>query len=113
MFSNIQFYIFAERRIVPYGLLEGVRQNALFYDDKTSGKKKNQSENTKNCFTMKSRKCPLQVESMKSSENDLTKVIENIQFRKVSSAFLLKLDEDIKNIISSKNTEQNTELQRN
>ena len=46
-------------------------------------------------------------------ENDLTKVIENIQFRKVSSAFLLKLDEDIKNIISSKNTEQNTELQRN
>ena len=39
---------------------------------------------------------------MKGFEKDLTKMIENIQFRKVSSAFLLKLDEDIKNIKSSK-----------
>ena len=39
---------------------------------------------------------------MKGFEKDLTKMIENIQFRKVSSAFLLKLDKDIKNIKSSK-----------
>ena len=51
---------------------------------------------------MKSRNCPPQVESMKGFEKDLTKMIENIQFRRVSSAFLLKLDEDIKNIKSSK-----------
>ena len=49
---------------------------------------------------MKSRKCSPQEESMKDFEKDLTKMIEGIQFRKVSSAFLLKLDEDIKNIKS-------------
>ena len=51
---------------------------------------------------MISRNYPPQVESMKGFEEDLTKMIENIQFRRVSSAFLLKLDEDIKNIKSSK-----------
>ena len=40
---------------------------------------------------------------MKGFEKDLTKMIQNIQFRKVSSAFLLKIDEDIQNIKSSKN----------
>ena len=49
---------------------------------------------------MISRNYPPQVESMKGFEKDLTKMIENIQFRRVSSAFLLKLDEDIKNIKS-------------
>ena len=39
---------------------------------------------------------------MKGFEKDLTKMIENIQFRKVSSAILLKLNEDIKDIKSSK-----------
>ena len=68
----------------------------------TSDRKKNQPENTKNCFTMKSRKCPPQAEGMKGFEKDLTKMIENIQFRKVSTAFLLKLDEQIKNTKSSK-----------
>ena len=51
---------------------------------------------------MKSRKCPLQVESMKGFEKDLTKMIKNIQFGKVSSVFLLKLDKEINNIKSSK-----------
>ena len=37
---------------------------------------------------MKSRKCPPLVESMKGFEKDVTKVIENIQFRRVSSTFL-------------------------
>ena len=84
-------------------LLKRMRWKALFYDnDNTSHRKKNQSENKNNCFTMKSRKCPSQVESMKGFEKDLTKMIENIQFRRVSSTFLLKLDEDIKNIKCSK-----------
>ena len=39
---------------------------------------------------------------MKGFEKELTKMIENIQCRKVSSAFLLKSDEDMKNILSSK-----------
>ena len=51
---------------------------------------------------MKSRKCAPQVESMKGFKKDLTKMIENIQFRRVFSTFLLKLNEDIKNIKSSK-----------
>ena len=42
------------------------------------------------------------VESIKGFEKDLRKMIENMQFRRVSSAFLLKLNEDIKNIKSSK-----------
>ena len=54
------------------------------------------------CFTMKSRKCPPQVESVKGFERDLTKMIEKIQFRKAFSAFLLKLDGEIKTIQSSK-----------
>ena len=84
-------------------LLKRMRWKALFYDNyNTSDGKKNQPENTKNYFTMKSRKCPPQVESMKGFEKDLTKIIENIQFGKVSSAFLLKLGEDIKNMKSSK-----------
>ena len=83
-------------------LLKRMRWKALFYDnDNTSHRKKNQSENKNNCFTMKSRKCPPQVENMKDFEKDLTKMIENIQFRRVSSAFLLKLDEDIKNTKST------------
>ena len=84
-------------------LLKRMRWKPLFYDnDNTSDRKKNQSEINKNSSTIKSRKCPSQVESMKCFEKDLTKMTENIQFRKVSSAFLLKLDEDIKNIKSSK-----------
>ena len=97
-------------------LLKRMRWKALFYEnDNTSDRKKNQPENTKNCFTMKSRICPPQIETMNCFENDMTKMIEDMQFRKVSSAFLFKLDEDIKNIKSSKNifTEQNTELLRN
>ena len=80
-----------------------MRWKALFYDnDNTSDRKKKQSENKNNCLTMKSRKCLLQVESMKGFEKDLAKIIENIQFRRVSSTFLLKLDEDIKSIKSSR-----------
>ena len=129
-FYNMEykFWIFYEKhpsiteRIIH---IQGYWQNrttfktwkALFYDnDNTSDRKKNQSENNRNCFTMKSRKWPPQVESMKGFEKDLTKMIENIQFRKVSSAFLLKIDEDIKNIKSSKNvfiSRQNRELLRN
>ena len=83
-------------------LLKRMRWKALFYaNNNTSDRKKNQSENKNNCFTIKSRKCPSQVENMKGFEKDLTKMIENTQFRRVSSAFLLKLDEDIKNIKST------------
>ena len=80
-----------------------MKWKALFYDnDNTGDRKKNQPENTKNYFTMKSRKFPPQIESMKGFEKDLTKMSENIQFKKASSAFLFKLIEDIKNIKSSK-----------
>ena len=51
---------------------------------------------------MKPRKYPPQVGSMKGFERDLTKMIEKIQFRKAFSAFLLKLDGEIKTIQSSK-----------
>ena len=54
-------------------LLKLMRWKALFDDNyNTSDRKKNQLENIKNCFTMKSRKCPPQVESMKGFEKDLT-----------------------------------------
>ena len=71
------------------------------------------------CFTMKSRKCPPQVENVKGFERDLTKMIEKIQFRKAFSVFLLKLDGEIKNIKSSKKmfisadkTQTSTKLKR-
>ena len=47
-------------------LLKRMRWKALFYDnDNTSHRKKNQSENKNNCFTMKSRKCPPQQKVLK------------------------------------------------
>ena len=80
-----------------------MRWKTLFYDsDITSDSQKIQSKNTKNYLAPKSKKCPPQVQSMNGSGKGLTKMIESIQFREVSSAFLLKLDKGIKSIRSSK-----------
>ena len=66
-------------------LLKHTIWKVLFYNnDNTGDRKKNQSKNIKNCFNIKSRKCQPQIESLKGFENNLTKMIENIQFRKVS-----------------------------
>ena len=65
-------------------VLKHMRCKILFYhNDNTSDRKKNQSENTTLVFAnLKSRKSAPQVESMKGFENDLTNMIQSIQFRK-------------------------------
>ena len=52
-------------------------------------------------FELKTSKCPLQIQDMKDFENDLLKLIENIQFRTASDEFSNTLIEDINKIRSS------------
>ena len=52
-------------------------------------------------FGFKSRKCPPQIDEMKPFEDDLLRMIENIQFRKVNDDFQSTLKNDIKKIKDS------------
>ena len=85
-------------------LLKRMRWKALFYDRDNTNKYNNKNNNTyvdetiDNKFKLKTRKCPPQIQDMKDFENDLLKLIENIQFRIVSDEFLNKLNEDINKI---------------
>ena len=83
-------------------LLKRMRWKAFFDRDNTNKyNNKNNTyvdETTDNRFKLKTRKCPLQIQDMKDFENNLLKLIENIQFRTVSNNFLNKLDEDINKI---------------
>ena len=52
-------------------------------------------------FKIKTRKCPPLIQDMKYFENDLLKLIENLQFRTVFDEFLNELNENINKIRSS------------
>ena len=88
-------------------LLQRMKWEAFFYDRDNTNKYSNKNNNTyvdetiDNKFTLKTRKCSPQIQDMKYFENDLLKLIENIQFRIASVEFLNKLNEDIKKIRSS------------
>ena len=87
-------------------LLKRMRWKAFFYDRDNTSKYNNKNntyidQTTDNGFKLKTRNCPLQMQDMKDFENDLLKLIENIQFRTVSGKFLNKLNEDNNKIRSS------------
>ena len=87
-------------------LLKRMRWKAFFYDRDNTSKYNNKNntyidQTTDNGFKLKTRNCPLQMQDMKDFENDLLKLIENIQFRTVSGKFLNELNEDNNKIRSS------------
>ena len=61
------------------------------------------SKNNSPHFGFKSTKTPPQVQELKPFENDMYKMIETLEFKKVHDPFLTTIQEDIKKIKSSKN----------
>ena len=49
-------------------------------------------------FGFKSRKCPPQIEELKSFEDDMLQMTENVRSRKVTDQFQTTLSKDIKKI---------------
>ena len=78
----------------------------MFYDRDNTNKYNNKNntyldETIDKKFKIKTRKCPPLIQDMKYFENDLLKLIENIQFRIVFDEFLNELNENINKIRSS------------
>ena len=78
----------------------------MFYDRDNTNKYNNKNntyldETIDKKFKIKTRKCPPLIQDMKYFENDLLKLIENIQFRTVFDEFLNELNENINKIRSS------------
>ena len=78
----------------------------MFYDRDNTNKYNNKNntyldETIDKKFKIKTRKCPPLIQDMKYFENDLLKLIENIQFRTVFDKFLNELNENINKIRSS------------
>ena len=72
-----------------------MRWKAFFF---LKGEKNDSWDDT--CFGFQSRKSPPQAEELKGFEEDLTKLVEKIRFKKVNEPFLNKLKEDIKKKVS-------------
>ena len=64
-------------------------------------------------FGLKSKKCPPQIEELKPFEDDMIKLIENIDFRRVSDPFQDNLKKDIRSIKSSNDVSVRAEKTRN
>ena len=65
-------------------------------DDEEKEPAKNKSK--ENMFGFKSRKCPPQIEELKSFEDDMLQMTENVRSRKVTDQFQTTLSKDIKKI---------------
>ena len=61
----------------------------------------NQSESSFK-YGLKRRKCPLQHKDLMEFEDDLQKMISNVQFRRVKNDYQNRLKNDIRSIQSSK-----------
>ena len=83
--------------------LKRIRWKAHFFDKHNDSNKK-KSDPIINAFRLKSRKFPLQIPEMNEFENDILRMIENIEFRRVSDEFLKKLYKDIRKINSWEKT---------
>ena len=74
-------------------LIKRMRRKALFFE--------NESESTFKCG-FKTRKCPPQHKDLMEFEDDLQKMISNVQFRTVKNNFQNRLKNDIRSTQSSK-----------
>ena len=85
-------------------LVKRMRSKALFFQ--------NESESTFK-YGFKTRKCPPQHKDAMEFEDDLQKMISNVQFRRVKNNFQNRLKNDIKSIQSSKKVYIVTDKRRN
>ena len=67
----------------------------------------------KHTYGLKSKKSPPPITQMKRFEQDLARMIENIEFRKVNDKFLTTLDNDLQKIKSSPNVYMFADKSRN
>ena len=74
-------------------LIKQIRWKALFYENETKG--------TFN-YSFKPRKCSRQHKDLITFEDDLRKIISNVEFRRVNNYFQDRLKNDIRSIQSSK-----------
>ena len=81
-------------------VIKRMRWKAFFFlkavDDEEKEPAKNKSK--ENMFGFKSRKCPPQIEELKSFEDDMLQMTENVRSRKVTDQFQTTLSKDIKKI---------------
>ncbi|KAJ8047326.1 hypothetical protein HOLleu_06301 [Holothuria leucospilota] len=80
-------------------VIKRMRWKAYFYlnDDQNE----NFNRDTKWTFRLQSKKCPPQVNELKAFEEDLIRMTENIQYRKVNNSFLSSLRSDAAKINAS------------
>ena len=71
-----------------------MRWKAFFFFCK---KKKKETESTFN-YGFKTRKCPPQYKDLMEFEDDLQKMISNVQFRRVNNDFQNRLNNDLRSI---------------
>ena len=98
-------------------VVKRMRWKAFFF---LKGKEDDQADDdvddqtrTSETFGFKTRKCPPKVEEMDKFEDDLLKMIERVQFRKVTDDFQNKLREDIDTIRKSKDVIVRADKTRN
>ena len=82
-------------------VIKRMRWKALFFLRKGEDDQDDETPRDEK-FSLKTRKCPPQIEDMKPFENDLIKMIENVQFRKVNNNFQTTMKDDIRKIKNSK-----------
>ena len=80
-------------------VIKRMRWKALYFDQNEE-----RSNSSKNCFGLKSDKCPPANKLLDNFEKDLYQLVNKIKFKKVSCDFQSKLKEDIKEISSSNKT---------
>ena len=78
-------------------VIRRMRWKAFYF---LKGEKSDSLEDTR--FGFKSRRSPPQVEELRGFEEDLTKMVEGIRFRKVKEPFQNRLKEDIKELSARK-----------
>ncbi len=82
-------------------VIKRMRWKAFFFTNKKESMDSNDATTIDDKFGFKSRKCPPQIEEMKSFENDLLRMVENIQTRSANDPFQQKLKEDVQKVKSS------------
>lgn len=81
-------------------VLKRMRWRAFFFLREGKGGESDDLEDARN-FGFNSRKCPPQIEELKPFEDDMVRLIEKIEFRKVSDPFQDMLQMDIRRIRNS------------
>ena len=89
------------RKLNHQNALESCTIQAALYSNK--GTDNDEPENRNNNFGFRSKKRPPQNELLKPFEDDLIKLVRSVEFKRIESPFLKKLNEDAKFITENEN----------